>query len=612
VDPEETFGQWPNLVAMFFQRAAEQPRRPFLWARDDSTFRSLSWAETERQIIALARALRDFGIEDGDRVVLVSENRPEWLIADVAIMATGGITVPAYTTNTEDDHAHILTNSGAKGAIVSTRRLAEQFLPAAITAPDLAFAICIEAPDISQNIGVAIHSWHEALARGDELSGDVRDWARALVPDDVACIIYTSGTSGAPKGVMLTHRNITCNVVGARDTLKELGIGHEVFLSFLPLSHAYEHSGGQFFPMSLGAEIYYCRKLERLPSDLRVARPTIMTAVPRLYETMHARIMRDVVRKGGLKAKLFLKTVELGRERFENNGRLPFGNSVLDFVLDLLVRRKIRDRFGGRLKALVSGGAPLNPDIGLFFTALGLRLLQGYGQTEAGPVISVNRPSNVRLDTVGPPMKGVEVKVAVDGEILVRGDLVMKGYWRNPTATAEVLKDGWLYTGDLGTVDADGHLRITDRKKDLIITSHGDNISPQRIEGFLTLEPEIAQAMVHGDRLPFLVALIVPDEEWARSWAAAAGKPANLAELVADEAFRIAVAAAVERVNRDLSKIERVRRHALIAEPFTVENEMLTPTMKVRRHKVWATHGTTLQQMYAGRRSLPHQSPPDG
>jgi len=323
--------------------------------------------------------------------------------------------------------------------------------------------------------------------------------------------------------------------------------------------------------------------------------------VPRLYEVMHDRIRRGVNQAGGKKAALFEKTVALGRTRYGDPGSFGFIDRLLDFILNILVRKKIQTAFGGKLKALVSGGAPLNYDIGSFFTALGIRILQGYGQTESAPCISCNGPDNNRIDTVGRPLDGVELRIAGDGEILVRGELVMQGYWGNPDATAETIQDGWLHTGDIGELDADGRLRITDRKKDIIVNSGGDNLSPQRIEGFLTLQPEIAQAMVYGDRQPHVVALIVPDTDFADNWAKQKGqKQGNLAAIVGEEGFRKAISDAIDRVNADLSIIEKVRRFTLTAEAFTIENSMMTPTLKIRRHVIRNEYGKTLEALYGG------------
>ncbi|NQU58564.1 MAG: AMP-binding protein, partial [Rhodospirillales bacterium] len=455
---------WPNLVTMFFDQAQKGANAPFLWAKHDGLYTSQSWAQTASQVSQLARGLKSLGVGPGERVLLISENRPEWLIADVAIMAAGAITVPGYVTNTEADHRFLIENSGAKVVIVSSAKLFDRVLAAAVKAGSMEDIITIEKPDIEQHVGINLHLWDDVLKGGAGNQEDISAQAEFMKRDETACIIYTSGTGGAPKGVMLHHGAILHNCTGARDALVELGLGDEVFLSFLPLSHSYEHTAGQFFPISIGAQIYYS-EADTLAANMIEARPTIMTAVPRLYETLHARITHGVKQQGGSKEKLFNKTLQLGRKQIDGS-RLGPVDGTLNAVLSILVRKKVRARFGGRLKALVSGGAPLNPDIGLFFQSLGLCILQGYGQTESGPVVSVNRPSNIKMDTVGPPMTDVTLKIATDGEILVRGELVMQGYWMNEEASAETIQDGWLYTGDIGHMDEHGRLLITDRKKD--------------------------------------------------------------------------------------------------------------------------------------------------
>ncbi len=582
---------------MFFEQVEQNGEAPFLWAKKDGRYWPLTWRETAAKVSELARGLHSLGITPGDRVLLVSENRPEWLIADVAIMAAGAITVPAYATNTEADHLHVLIDSGARAAIVSSARLAEILLPAAVKASALNTIIAMEKPDIAQHTGVDILGWDDVLANGADLHENIIAEARSLKRDATACIIYTSGTGGAPKGVMLHHGAILHNCAGATDALEELGLGDEVFLSFLPLSHSYEHMAGQFFPMSVGAQIYYAEGADTLAANMLEARPTIMTAVPRLYETLHLRISRGVKKQGGTKERLFNKAVELGRRRYQGK-RLNPVERLIDGVLTLLVRNKVRQRFGGRLKALVSGGAPLNPDIGLFFLSLGLRILQGYGLTESAPVISVNRPNGIKIETVGPPIKNTEVKIAGDGEILVRGELVMQGYWQNAEATNEAIQKGWLHTGDIGYLDEQGRLLITDRKKDIIVNSGGDNIAPQRVEGILTLEPEIAQAMVFGDRRPHLVAVIVPDPDWMLQWAGESGKSIELTQLSSDDDFQKAMGKIIEQVNEGLSNIEKVRRFIIAEAPFTIENEMLTPTLKIRRHKITGFYGERLIGLY--------------
>ena len=586
----DSYRNWPSLPAMFFDCAEREGGKPFLWAKSGGDYVPISYRETADRIRRLAGGLRRLGIRPKDRVVIASENRPEWLIADVAIMAVGAVSVPAYTTNTTNDHRHILGDSGAKLAIVSNAALAEPLIPACREADGVEGLISIEP--LAPVDGLEVTSWDDALA-GSELAEPV-----PAGRGDLACLIYTSGTGGRPKGVMLSHGAILFNCMGAYELLTSFGLGEEVFLSFLPLSHSYEHTVGQFFPMSIGAQIYYAEGIDALARNMTEARPTIMTAVPRLYETMHGRIISGLRTQPALRRKLFARTVALGRKAHENPGSLGPIERIQNAVLDRLVRAKVRGRFGGRIKALVSGGAPLNVEIGLFFTALGLRLLQGYGQTETAPIVSCNRPELIKIDTVGPPVAEVEVRIAEDGEILVRGELAMLGYWNLPGETAEVLRDGWVHTGDIGEMDADGYIRITDRKKDLIVNSGGDNISPQRVEGFLTLRPEIAQAMVVGDRQPFLAGLIVPDADAASEWARANGRPTDLGTLCADEDFRLWIEAAVERVNADLSVIERVRRIHLVAEAFATDNGLLTPSLKIRRHAIGTKYGDALAALY--------------
>jgi len=580
-----------NLVAMFFTRAGEKGDAPFLWAKREGRWTATSWAEAARQVRALAGSLRGLGLERGDRVVLVSENRPEWCIADLAIMAAGCVTVPAYTTNTERDHLHILDDSGARAAIVSNAKLAKSLMPAMLRTAQCETLIAIEPVKAPQ--GIRLHDW-AALTAAPPMDLAGTDFAR----DDLACVIYTSGTGGAPRGVRQHHGAILHNVEGASAVIAEdFGWNDEVFLSFLPLSHAYEHSGGQYLPIGLGAQIYYAEGLEKLASNIEEVRPTIMVVVPRLYEVLRARVLKSVDKQGRAARWLMERAQVIGAKRYA--GTLAFWERPIDLLLSATLRPQIAKKFGGRLKAMVSGGAPLNPDVGIFFQSLGLTLLQGYGQTEAAPVISCNRPSaGIRMETVGPPLKGVEVKVAEDGELLVRGELVMHGYWRNEEETKRVLRDGWLHTGDVGHLDERGRIVITDRKKDLIVNDKGDNVAPQRIEGMLTLEPEIGQAMVAGDRRPHLVALIVPDAEWTREWASANGKPRDLATLAGDADFNRALMAAVDRVNANLSVIEKVRRILVADAPFTIDNEMLTPSLKIRRHVIRRIYGERLDALY--------------
>jgi len=582
---------WPNLPAMFFHWAARKTNKPFLWVRKDKDWVSLSWSETAQRVRHLARGLTALGIEPGDRVALIAENRPEWAIADLAIMAAGAITVPAYTTFTTEDYRHVLGNSGAKALILSSATLAQRVIPAANQLSYLQTIISLEP--LKTQSDADVYLWDDIMVRGAAAPDRVDTTVAGLGPDDTACLIYTSGTGGVPKAVMQTHRNVMQNGKGARKLLKDdFGLGEEVFLSFLPLTHAYEHSAGLWFPIMIGAQIYYAGGPETLATEMPEVRPTLMTAVPRLFEMLHKRILQAAVRGGGTKAKLFNLAVELGTKRYYNPKDLTLKERAMDLVVEQLVRRKVRQRFGGRLKAFVSGGAPLNQEVGLFFLALGINLLQGYGQTEAGPVISANPPKRIKVDTVGPPLLGVEVKIAADGEILVRGPNVMTGYWHDPESTDRAIKDGWLHTGDVGEFDADGYLKITDRKRDFIKNSGGEMISPQRIEGYLALEQGIGQVMVYGDKRPYVVALIVPDEELLRSVRSENDQVARTVKLQHEIQARVA------KVNKILTAPERIRRFAVVEEAFSVDNGQMTPTLKIKRHAIRGAYGSVLEGLY--------------
>ena len=586
---------FPNLVAMFFARAKQGGDKPFLWAKRDGRWHATSWAETARQVASLANAFKALGLKQGDRVMLVGENRPEWCISDLAIMAAGLVTVPTYITNTERDHQHILENSGACAVIVSTAKLARTLMPAVLKSNQGQLVIGMEEMRFPST--VEHHDWRGLIAKHaaepDSITADFRR-------EDLACIIYTSGTGGAPRGVMQHHGAILHNVAGIVQVIAEdFGWKDEAFLSFLPLSHAYEHTAGQFGPIGLAAQIYYAEGLEKLAVNIEETRPTIMVVVPRLFEVLRTRISKAIEKQGGLPARLLATALEIGAKDYE--GKLSWRDRPAQLLVNTLFKPKIAKRFGGRLKALVSGGAPLTPEVGLFFHSVGLTMLQGYGQTEAAPVISCNRPAaGIRMDTVGPPLPDTEVRIAEDGEILVRGELVCQGYWRNDAETARVLQDGWLHTGDVGLIDDAGRIKITDRKKDLIINDKGDNVAPQKVEGMLTLQPEIVQAMITGDRRPHMVALIVPDPDWVQEWCARHGQTCSFEGLAENSAFRTALGQAVERVNRDLSVIERVRRFILADEPFTIENGQLTPSLKIRRHVLKQVYGERLDALYKG------------
>ncbi len=587
--------RFPNLVTMFFTRAAERGDAPFLWTKQSGTWVATSWADAARQVASLATALTAIGLKPGDRVMLVAENRPEWCLSDLAIMAAGCVTVPTYVTNTERDHLHIIENAGACAIIVSTAKLAKTVLPAVLRSNQAQIVIGLE--DMRVPASIDFHNWH-ALITAHPTTPEAAAARATFTRDDLACIIYTSGTGGAPRGVMQHHGAILHNCAGCATVISEdFGWDDEVFLSFLPLSHAYEHTGGQHFPISLGGQIYYAEGLEKLAANIEETRPTIMFVVPRLFEVLRTRISKTIEKQGGASAYLLARALDIGARRYA--GKLRLIDRPMQAAVATLFKPKISKKFGGRLKAMISGGAPLNPEVGLFFESIGLTFLQGYGQTEAAPVISCNRPqAGVRMDSVGPPLKDTEVRIAEDGEILVRGELVMHGYWRNDAETAKVLKDGWLHTGDVGEIDDKGRIRITDRKKDLIINDKGENVAPQKIEGMLTLQPEIVQAMIAGDKRPYMVALVVADPEWTQQWCAANGDVCSFGKLAENSEYRTAIGHAIERVNKDLTVTERVRRFVLADGPFAIENEQLTPSLKIRRHVIRQAYGERLDALY--------------
>ncbi len=552
--------QWDSLPAMLFARARAWPARPMLRYWRDGAWQSMPWGGFAEAVARLAAWLRARGVAPGDRVLLVAENRPEFMIADVAIMAIGAVTVPTYTTNTVADHAHILADSGARAAIVSTTKLAETIdLAAAATGLDL--RLCMQAH-------AGWHDWADADATPADTALLMAE-AEAIPPGRLACLIYTSGTGGAPKGVMLAHRAMLANRAGVARVAERLNLDGTCYLSFLPLSHSYEHTVGGFLLPSLGIEVVYSRGADRIAAEFAEIRPSVVTAVPRLFEVLRARMLAQREKQSPIAQRLFDAALALGLRRMDGPRLGPVAWAA-DRVLDRLVRQKIRDRFGGRLQAMVSGGARLDPDLSGFFLALGLPVLQGYGQTEAGPVVSVNLPWENHRRTVGPPLPGVEARIAEDGEVLVRGPLVMDGYWNQPDATASAIQDGWLHTGDVGAI-AEGRLTITDRKRDFIKTLGGDMVSPAKLEALLMAEPEIVQAVVAGEGMAGIVALLVPAE----------GCDA---------------ATAVKRVNARLSGIERIRRTAVVP-PFSVENGLLTPTMKVKRRAVIAAHAEVIEEM---------------
>ena len=571
-----------NLPAAFFHMARSYADHDLLAAKHDGQWQIMTYGAVAHQVQQLAQALINHGINSGDKVFIAAENRPEWAIADLAIMAIGAVVVPSFTTNTEDDFTYIMGHSESVMAITSGGVLAQSVINAA-KASGIDKVMVMDGKGLKKPASITVLDWQDEMAKINNPS-DLDDHLNAIKPDDISCLIYTSGTGGRPKGVMLTHRSIQANVNAAIDLLDEGGVAQgQRFLSLLPLSHSYEHTAGLHLPFQTRSEVWYCESADQISNNLVEASPTLMTAVPRLYEVLHDRITRGVKAKGGVSEKLFNAAIRIGMKSL-NGERLSLGEAMLNPVLDRLVRKKLRSRLGGRLNYFISGGAALNPEIGGFFMALGVNILQGYGQTEASPLISGNRPGRIKIETVGPAVDGVEVKISGEGEILVRGAMLMKGYWKDQAATNETIIDGWLHTGDLGEIDRDGFISITGRKKDIIVNSGGDNIAPSRVEGMLTIEPEIEQVMVDGDKKPWLSAVVVPSPDVMKLKSSA-----KIEQTIAD---------AVGRANQRLSKLEQVRRFIIADEAFSTQNGQMTATLKNRRHVLRQVYGERLDALY--------------
>ena len=594
------FDQFNSIVSLFHHQVKLFQDKPYLWKKIDGKYISLSWKQVREQVDAIAKGLTNLGILKGDRVVILSENRPEWQIADLAIMSIGAISVPAYTTSTTSDYTHIINHSEARCIIISSHNLALKALPSVAESSKCKNVIKINNDKNNYNEPINITSWNTLVKENnDDKTIDFEEEAKIQQRKDTACIIYTSGTGGHPKGVMLSHGAMLTNCAGAKELLKNLvkDLKEIRFLSWLPLSHSYEHTL-QFFKMGLSAQIFYAESIDTLLVNMGEVKPHFMTAVPRFYDSLHTRISQGLKKQGKISQLLFASTLKLGEKNYFNK-KMSILEKITNKLLDKIVRRKVNKRFGGNLKALVSGGSALNFEVGLYLTALGLPLLQGYGQTETAPVVSANPPEKVKLDTVGIVFKGTEVKIADDGEILVRGENVMNGYWNDPHSTNATIIDGWVHTGDIGEFDEDNYLKITDRKKDIIVNSGGDNISPSKIEAKLDIAPEIAQSMLYGDYKNYLVAIIVPNKEEALIWAKENNKSEDLSILIEDEDFIKIIKQVTERVNKNLSVIEQVRKFILIDHEFTIENGMMTPSMKVRRFKVKEKYEESLENLYS-------------
>ena len=553
-----------NLYELFELQSKNYNKKKFLHSINaDKSLNTFSWKDVSEKTILISNFLRNQGVVKGDRVMLVSEGRPEWMISDLSILRTGAVTVPNYTTYTQKDFEFVLNDCRPKGLIVSNYKL---------------YKIIIDA---SKKINFNF----EFILSFDEIN-NIIDFKKIDIKEDKvvnnctrldpACIIYTSGTQGNPKGVILSHGGILANCEDSKNLVKKLQIKNPRFLTWLPLSHSYEHTV-QFVQISLGAKVYYSPSIEKLLENIKIAKPHVLTAVPRFYNNIYNKMLNTAKKSSKIKKLLFFKTLKLGEKRFIGN-QLSFMEKIINKILDILVRKKVINNFGGNLRAFVSGGGPLDKNVGTFLNALGLKTLQGYGLTETSPVVSCNPVNKIKIDTVGIIFSNNKVKIADDGEILVKGENVMLGYWNNDTATNEVIKNGWLHTGDIGEIDHDGYLKITDRKKDIIVSVGGDNISPSKIENLLCLNDEIEQAYVDGDNQKFLVCLLVLNKNFKRD----------------DKKIK----SIIDETNKELTQIEKIKKFDVIKDEFTISNELLTPTMKIRRHKIKLKYKKILENFY--------------
>ena len=557
-----------NLLELFFDRyQLENKNEIFLQSlkNENSNF---TWKQTFDAIQNLSLFLDQY-ITTNDRCLLISENRPEWLISDLSIMLSKGITVPAYTTYVERDYEFLINDCKPSVIIVSDATQLKKINTIIKKHSFIKKVISFE--NIKDKNVTFIEEIFNQTYKQEKNFKEI-----GLRRKDISCIIYTSGTQGNPKGVMLSHGGILNNCEGSTKLLKEIITTKPKFLTWLPLSHSYEHTV-QFVQIAVGAKIFYAESIDKLIKNMNDCSPDIMTAVPRFYQNLYQKISSTFKKATGVKKLLVNSTTRIGKKYFLKE-KLSIYEKFINYICNKLVRKKIKSQFGGNLKAFISGGGALDYKVGVFLNSIGLPTLQGYGLTETSPVVSCNPIDDIRIETVGPPFKGNEVMIAEDGEILVKGENVMLGYWNNPIETDKVIQNGWLFTGDIGTIE-NGYLKITDRKKDILITPGGDNISPVKIESELTKIEFIEQALVYGDNKPFLVALIVLNNNFK------------------DIDYKI-IQEEIEKINKELTKIEKIKKFLIINNQFSIENGFMTPTLKLKRFKIIQEYKKELEDLY--------------
>ncbi len=570
----------------------------------DNVYKGISYQEIKEETDAFAFGLAELGLKKDDCVSLISENRPEWVYADFAMQLLGIINVPLYPSLTSDSIEYILNDSESKAIIVSTGFQLNKVQKIQKNCKNLKYIIILNDHDdvtTTENL----FTFKQIQEKGKSLQNSnpdlIKKFSAGIKEDDVCTIIYTSGTTGEPKGVILTHQNIISNVNGVLDVFPITK--DDVFLSFLPLCHIFERMGGYYTAFAAGCTVFYAESIEKVATNLVEAKPTLMTSVPRLFERIQSRIIKNVESQSVTKQKIFYWALEVGRKFVDaqKKGSVPAALAVKHKIANKLVFHKLREKTGGRLRFFISGGAALSKELGEFFESVGIKIIEGYGLTESSPVITANRFDDYKFGTVGKPLPGVEVKIASDGEILARGPNIMKGYYRKKKETEETIINGWLHTGDIGTFDSDGFLMITDRKKHLFKTSAGKYIAPSHIENIFLSSKFIDQFVLIGDKRMFLSALIVPDYEALKEYADAHKIPySNEKDLTENNQIYKLIEDDMAKLQKKLANYERVRKFALLDKPFTIETGEITPSLKIKRKVVEEKYNYLIEQMYFG------------
>ena len=576
-----------TLPSLFFQNTLIYKDKTLFSFKDGKNWTSISWNKSKELVQNLALGLHEIGVKKNDKIALIAENSFKWCVVDLSVMSIGAITVPGYTTSNEEELLYLLSHSDSSFAFVNAKLLPVvlKLLP---KLENIKYVICIDnksKTDFKKN--AKFLNYNQILEIGHKSSlqdNFLENFVNKLEEEDVVSLIYTSGTSSNPKGVMLTNKSTISNLLGAYELVKDIEIKEHRFLSIIPLSHAYEHTAGFLLPIYIGAEIYFNDNRDQIVNDLQAVKPTLMVAVPRLYELLFKKINNQLLTQNKVAQKLFFKTIELGTKNFQGS-KLSFTEEIINSLLNLTIRKKIKKKFGGCLQAFISGGAALNYQVGLFFQSLGINILQGYGQTECSPLISCNPINDIKIDTVGPVIKGLDVKISENNEVLVKGDSVMKGYWKDQEGTNKAIINGWLHTGDLGTLDKDNYIKITGRVNEMIVSSGGENIAPVPIENLLLNYDEIEQVLIFGHNKPFLTAIIVPNDTLIND-------VQNIFE------YNSLFQDIVNEANKRLSQSKKIRKFLLTDQSFNIENGQLTPTLKMKRRVIAAEYKLKLESLY--------------